>query len=358
MATASTQDGIAKPVITVIAICYNHARFVVESLESIRTQTYRPIQLIITDDASTDRSDALIQDWVARHQIVCTYLRHRTNKGLCKTLNEALSYANGKYIALLATDDLWVADKLEHQVRLMEALPEKVGVLYSDAIQIDEAGTLLPERFIEAHTADPPGEGDIFSRLVDRNFIPAMTTLIRTSCYKTVGRYDQRLCFEDWDMWLRIAQHYHFAFSPEIFAKRRVVSASMTNTLLHSGSREMLKTYFRLNAKLMKSDRLPFAQIALITQRLMCLAERMYQRHYRWRTTHIFRAFFADRRRRTLVMGLCSALGMSYPQFCQLLDWIASVRRTLSTRLRRSARASQGRIGSPSRLTERNREIQ
>ena len=40
-----------------------------------------------------------------------------------------------------------------------------------------------------------------------------MTTLIRASCYNTVGLYDDRLCFEDWDMWLRIAQHYHFAYS-------------------------------------------------------------------------------------------------------------------------------------------------
>ena len=46
----------------------------------------------------------------------------------------------GKYIALLATDDLWIMDKLAHQIEVMEALPEKVGVLYSNAMQIDEAG--------------------------------------------------------------------------------------------------------------------------------------------------------------------------------------------------------------------------
>jgi len=327
MASVSRQDGLAKPVVTVIATCYNHAGFVRESLESIRTQTYRPIQLIITDDASTDDSDALIQDWIARHQIVCTYLRHRTNEGLCKTLNEALAHATGKYVAFLATDDVWMADKLEHQVGLMEQLPEKTGVLYSDAVQIDETGAILPQRFIEAHTAASPAEGDLFSRLVDRNFIPAMTTLIRTSCYETVGRYDERLCFEDWDMWLRIARHYDFAFSPTLSAKRRVVSTSMTNTLLHSDAPKALKTYFRINAKILTSDRLGFAHTSLVIQRLTVLAERMYQHRYRWRTVYLFRAFLADRRPRTLVMGLCSSLGLSHPRFCRLFDWVALLKR-------------------------------
>ncbi len=135
------QDTLKNPLVTVIACCYNHSAFVVESLESIRRQTYPRVQLIITDDASTDDSDAVITDWIARHQMSCTYLRHHTNKGICKTLNEALSHATGKYIALLATDDLWMHDKLANQIGIMETLPEKVGVLYSNAMQIDEAGT-------------------------------------------------------------------------------------------------------------------------------------------------------------------------------------------------------------------------
>jgi hypothetical protein len=222
-----------------------------------------------------------------------------------------------------------MVDKLDYQVKLMEKLPEKVGVLYSDAIQIDEAGTILPQYFIEAHTAAPPAEGNIFSQLLDRNFIPAMTTLIRTSCYETVGLYDERLCFEDLDMWLRIAQHYHFAFSPKVSAKRRIVSTSMTSTLIYTESREMLKTFFCMDAKLIKSGSLTFAQAFWKTQHLVSLAERMYQCHYREATVYLFRAFLADRRRRTLTMGLCSAIGMSYSQFCQLFNCLGSLKRSL-----------------------------
>jgi len=324
---SSLQEMFGKPLVTVITCCYNHSRFVVESLESIRQQTYPNVQLIITDDASTDDSDAIITDWISRHEISCTYLRHRTNKGLCKTLNEALSHAKGKYIALLATDDLWVKDKLEHQVEVMEALPEKVGVLYSNAMQIDEAGAEIG--FVEEHTTTWPAEGDIFSVLVNRCCVPPMTTLIRASCYNTVGLYDDRLCFEDWDMWLRIAQHYHFAYSAKVYAKRRVVSTSMSSTLLKSESPELLKTLFRLNEKLLTCNGLPSHQSSLIIQRLAWFAERMYQLGYTSRSQHIFKALRADHRGRTLVMALCSALGMSYPSFCKTLDRMASMRKAL-----------------------------
>ena len=341
-----------RPLVTVIATCYNHSAFVLESLESVRHQTYSPVQLIIMDDYSTDGSDGLIRDWIRRYRVSCTYLRNRRNRGICQTLNRALGHATGKYIAILATDDVWMAGKLEHQVTLMEDLPEKVGVLYSDALQIDEAGTLLPRRFIECHRTGSPPQGDLFPLLVDRNFIPAMTTLIRRSCYRTVGCYDEHLCFEDWDMWLRIAQHYDFAFSPDVFTKRRVVSTSMTSTVLDREAPEALAAYFRVNAKLMKSGRLGSALTAMVTQRLVILAERMYQRGCPWRTTYVLRAFLAERRRRTLIMALCALVGMSYGQFCRIFDWLASARRGL-LRGRRAVAYKLGLPGSAPRMPER-----
>lgn len=319
------QDPLKNPLVTVIACCYNHSAFLVESLESIRQQTYPHVQLIIIDDASHDDSDAIITNWIAEHRMPCTYRRHQTNKGICKTLNEALSHAKGKYVSFLATDDLLALDKLEHQVNIMETLPETVGVLYSNALQITEEGEEIG--LLETPTASWPVEGDIFSQLIDRNCVPPMTALIRASCFKTVGLYDERLCFEDWDMSLRISQHYHFAYSPKIYAKRRVVSTSMTNTLLKGESPEFLRTLFRLNEKLLKSDKLASPQRSLVIQRLAWFAERMYQLEHECRAP-LFKAFRADHRARTFVMALCSALGIRYSYFCKILERLASVKKT------------------------------
>src|SRR4051794_38555205 len=152
----------SKPLVSEIVLCYNQARFVVEALESVRGQTYAPTELIIIDDCSTDDSVATIEDWIRKTGVNCTFIRHSQNLGLCKSLNDALAVTRGKYISLVAADDLWLPDKIAQQVEQMEAGPERVGVLYSDAFQIEEDGKPLPEMFIPAHPAlAKPPEGDI-----------------------------------------------------------------------------------------------------------------------------------------------------------------------------------------------------
>jgi hypothetical protein len=132
---------------------------------------------------------------------------------------------------MIATDDVWEADKISDQVRVMESLPETTGVLYSDAFQIDESGSSLPRRFIESHREfNRMPEGDIREILWQGNFIPAMTTLIRRAVFERVGMYDESLFYEDWEMWLRISEHYHFAYFPRPTAKYRVVRNSVSKS--------------------------------------------------------------------------------------------------------------------------------
>lgn len=223
------------PLVTVIATCFNHERFVVDSLESVRAQTYPNVQLIIADDCSTDRSVALIQDWVSRTGTEATLVLHDRNQGVCRTRNETISYAKGKYVTGLSTDDTWFPEKLALQVEQLERLPPSVGVLYGNACLMDEDGTQLPATFFERVRADrlfdAPPEGDVFAKLLQVNFIPAMTTMVRRECYATVGPYDESLAYEDWDMWLRLARRYDFAFTPYISARYRVHRSSLWHTL-------------------------------------------------------------------------------------------------------------------------------
>jgi hypothetical protein len=114
----------------------------------------------------------------------------------------------------------------------MEASDEDVGVLYSDAFQIDESGQLLPEMFIESHrTLERMPQGWIFDSLIQGNFIPAMTALIRLRCIAVVGGADESLVTEDWYLWLRISRHFKFRFFPEPTAYYRIVQTSMFRTL-------------------------------------------------------------------------------------------------------------------------------
>jgi glycosyltransferase involved in cell wall biosynthesis len=219
------------PLVSAIILCYNHAQFVTECLEGVKSQNYPNLELVVCDDASQDASAGVIQAWLARSGIPHRFLRHETNQGLCRSLNHAISVSRGNYISGIGADDAWLPGKLLTQVEMIERLPQKVGLVYSNALQVDEAGNVLSQRFIEAHGhVEPMPQGNIQQALWEGNFIPAMTTLVRRECYDKVGRFDEDLFYEDWDMWLRIARCFEFAYSDHVSAKYRLVSTSMARS--------------------------------------------------------------------------------------------------------------------------------
>lgn len=219
------------PLVSAIVLCYNQARFVVECLEAVKAQDYPNLELIINDDASKDDSVAVIDEWLAKNNISHHFLKNKTNQGICRSLNNSFKIARGKYVSGIAADDVWLPGKFRTQVELLEGLPNRVGVVYSDALQMDENGKLLPEKFIHAHRHfDTMPAGNLQKILWENNFIPAMTTLTRRECFDRVGPYDSDLFFEDWDMWLRISRSYEFVYSDQVSAKYRLVGASMVRS--------------------------------------------------------------------------------------------------------------------------------
>lgn len=265
----------ANPLVSTIVLSYNQSRFVVETLESVKAQTYKPTQLIIIDDCSTDDSVAVIERWLRETLIDCTFIRHKKNQGICKSLNDSLAVAAGKYISMVASDDIWLPHKIAQQVEIMESQPDQVGVLYSDAFQIDERGHELPNMFIAAHRNLPEKpQGQVFNVLLEANFIPGMTTLIRRSCYDQVGLYDENLPWEDWDMWLRLARRYSFLYSPTPSAKYRYHE----NSLSHSDNAVMLKGSFKIYFKQLGVGQLNEEQKSTAIKAMLWSSEELYRR--------------------------------------------------------------------------------
>jgi hypothetical protein len=210
-----------------------------------------------------DDSLSLIKSWVARYSVDCLLLAHDQNQGLCRTLNHALSYATGKYVAFIGTDDIWLPEKLERQVAHMERLPESVGVLYSDAYRIDEAGTSLPGMFIESHRRfQRVPEGDILETLLEGCFFAVASTLIRKECFEQVGLFDESLAFEDYDFWLRVAARYQFVASAYPSAKNRIVRNSLLRTLGDRLTDGRLRIYQKWVGRSARIDQIVGPQIA------------------------------------------------------------------------------------------------
>jgi glycosyltransferase involved in cell wall biosynthesis len=226
--------GAGGPTIGVFVVCYNQARFVTETLDSMLAQTRPPDRVICVDDHSTDRSREVISRWLEEHGLTGHWetMFNPRNIGLCPSINAAVRrLGDVEQVAMVAGDDRWLPDKLERQSAQLAALPEDVGAVYSDALMIDESGSPLPGRFIATRRPGPPPEGRIFEVLLEGNFIPAPGVMLRRSAIEATGPWDEGLPWEDWDYWLRLTRRYRFAYTPEPTVEYRVVGSSMVGGL-------------------------------------------------------------------------------------------------------------------------------
>lgn len=263
------------PLVTMIVLCYNQSRFVVETLEGVKDQTYKNTELVIIDDCSTDDSVAVIERWLNENKIQCAFIRHQKNQGICKSLNEALVITTGKYISETAADDVWLPDKIERQVAIMESQPDTVGVLYSETFHMDENGYRGSRLLIDMcwNLPEMP-QGDVLDVLMRGSFIPGPSTLIRRRCYDKVGLYDEDLPWEDWDMWMRIARHYSFIYSPFPSAVYRIHS----NSIAHADPVRLAKQTIKVGLKQLRTGDLTPRQTSTLTKTLAKFALDLYGR--------------------------------------------------------------------------------
>lgn len=213
-----------KPLVSVIVPSYNHANYIYQTLESIFSQTYDNIELIVIDDCSLDDSVDVINSIKAKHDFI--FIEHKENRGLSNTLNEAINIARGKYISSIASDDYWPDYKIAMQVDILEKHPE-YAVCFGKYIGFNSADKQ------ETHVSKYYRSGYIFNDLITWKFsIPALTTMINKSVFKEVGLYDPTIAIEDWYMWLKISKKYPFYFINEVLGFYRLHENNMSKKML------------------------------------------------------------------------------------------------------------------------------
>lgn len=104
--------------VSIITPTYNCGKFISETIESVLSQTYQNWELIISDDCSTDNTKEIIKPYLERDSRI-KYICNEHNSGAAITRNAAIRKATGKWIAFLDSDDLWLPEKLEHQLQFM-----------------------------------------------------------------------------------------------------------------------------------------------------------------------------------------------------------------------------------------------
>lgn len=218
-----------EPLVSILIINYNCAKYVLETLHSIAGQTYQNTELVIIDDFSTDNSASIIEDWLITYNKPCQFIRHKENLGVVKTINEAVRSSKGKYISFIATDDLYLPEKTSIQVNLLESSADDICAVYSDGYLINEDSSPRYGWFIQRqHSFAEVPSGNIYNELLTTNWIPGMSLLMKKSCITEAGYFDENLKYEDYDMWLRLAKKYKFLFSDFVSCKYRIRNSSMS----------------------------------------------------------------------------------------------------------------------------------
>lgn len=246
------------PLVTVVCLCYNQSQFVVEALESVLNQTYKNIQLIVVDDASSDNSVGVINSLLVNYPAV-EFIALEYNHGNCKAFNIGFARATGEFVIDLAADDVFKPDKIEKQVRLFTELGNAYGVVFTDASYINEQGTFIRNHFeylFAKGLLDRIPQGDVFSTVIERYFIPSPTMMVRKSILDQLQGYDENLSYEDFDFWVRSSRICLYGFLDERLALIRKSRASMSRGWYKVGDAQVHSTYLvcRKIASMIKNE--------------------------------------------------------------------------------------------------------
>lgn len=223
------------PEVTVIVVTYNHANYVLETLDSIAAQTLQPTKLILVDDASSDDTVQIVESWNEQHGGKATVLAHVTNTGLCRGLNEALNLVRTSLYAYISGDDRMAPQRLELQVKRWVDDGGRAAGVYSNARRIDEAGQELQPDYRTEHFWPEVLEGKVHAELLRRDWMPAASLLLSTEAVRKVGAYDERWFFEDYDLLLRLAREHRFLVVDEPLVDFRTLPTSLGSTRFNDG---------------------------------------------------------------------------------------------------------------------------
>ena len=210
------------PKVSVVSITYNHEAYIREALDGfVAQQTDFPVEIIVADDASTDATPAIIQEYADRHPHLFRPILRSENVGTHANLTDALSAARGKYLALCEGDDYWIDPmKLTKQVTFLDRHPE-TAVCFHPVRMIWTDGHAKDSKF-------PPVKlrRDLsVENLLLRNFMQTNSVV-----YRRLARYDDipaDVMPLDWYLNVRHAVHGDIAMLPETMAVYRRHSQGM-----------------------------------------------------------------------------------------------------------------------------------
>lgn len=232
-----------KQYVDVIIPTYNGLPWLLSTLDSVRLQTYKYLNIYIVDDGSTDNT----KDAIKNIQDKRIHYLKKNNGGVSSARNYGIRNSDSEFVAFLDSDDLWHKDKIEKQLKIINKNSE-VGMVYGQHNIIDENNNVLGDLKIF-------NRGKLFDTLLNGNTIAgsASMVLVRRSVLNRAGYFREDIVNgEDWEMWLRISLLCEIDYCQDIIASIRNHPQSaqkniekMTDSLVYAYS--VMRDEFDLN---------------------------------------------------------------------------------------------------------------
>ena len=272
-----------RPLVTVLLPCYNAARYLAASLESLVNQTYAALEILAIDDGSTDATGKILAEFARRDARVRLAPNDR-NRGLIYTLNRGVALATGSLIARMDADDVSLPQRIERQAEYFERFPE-TQLLSSDVSYIREDGELLYDPVVHRFS-----DSTLRFPMFFTNPICHPTIMARTSTMRSFEYSPSAVHSEDFELWTRMLEHgVVFRNVPERLLRFRPNLASVSTRHFAQQS----ATFLRVSAAAMKKyfdfdidpdvHRILTARMSHGDVRGSKLREAMRLFHYMWR---------------------------------------------------------------------------
>lgn len=224
------------PLVSVVVITYNSAAFVLETLNSIREQTYRNLELIVSDDHSKDNTVEVCRRWLEENSgrfVRTELLTTEKNSGIAGNANRGYGAAQGEWIKGIAGDDILLPQCIAAGMKYAETHPEHILMSYLQEFG-DGDGVLKPEKTFEAAN----NALQQLDSILTKNFYVGVPSMFcRKSQWQSVGGFDEQYpLFEDLPFLVKSLQkNSRIGIIPEILVCYRVHHASVSRTPGNSG---------------------------------------------------------------------------------------------------------------------------
>lgn len=224
------------PLISVVVLTFNSAATIQETLDSLCSQDYHSMEVLICDDGSTDSTQKIVQTWLANHSHLfkrAILLPSSYNEGICKNIQKGYSAARGVWLKPIAGDDLLVPQALLKFAAAAEGSKHDVIVsLLKTFGNNPRIGNVLPSPRDITLIAGP--SDCLRTELIRRNPIPAPAVLLRRRAFESVGGIDNSFIhLDDWPLWMRFVEAGRsFGVLQEVLIQYRVSTESISTRRL------------------------------------------------------------------------------------------------------------------------------